>query len=222
MTTEPDRAPIPPSSPPPELEALSCLRQRSDADLETFLTNVDQVSSLISQLASADSQAEMDRLRDDADEFIASFARAADQPVRVDGRRKRDGEGGAGVEKVEPSVNVNGGTRDGRGDSEEGTDSRCSSSASDDDAQLRGLLDAKIAAACPKGVLKALEEMEGREEARRIVLESMDRIEGRNQPERSDVLDSIADDWREKGNQVSFVLICTDITKIVGEEGPNC
>ena len=41
------------------------------------------MTNLISKLATADSEAELDRLRDDADEFIAKFARATEKSARL-------------------------------------------------------------------------------------------------------------------------------------------
>merc|ERR1719334_2603065 len=82
MMTESDSAHL-----SPDLEGLPALPSlplpTSDEDLETFLSNVDQVTNLISKLATADSEAELDRLRDDADEFIAKFARATEKSAKL-------------------------------------------------------------------------------------------------------------------------------------------
>lgn len=60
-----------------EVDALlSKMRGSPNSDpkeLETFLTNVDEVSSLISKLASAESESDMEKLKGDADEFISQF-----------------------------------------------------------------------------------------------------------------------------------------------------
>ena len=56
----------------------------------TLSNSLHQVTNLISKLATADSEAELDRLRDDADEFIAKFARATEKSARL---KMTDAEG---------------------------------------------------------------------------------------------------------------------------------